>query len=424
MASSAFSIKTILLGIFLGFSIILICIFYPEISSWFNPAPPPVVEETTPEDQEEPAPHVAEETTPEDQEERAPQVVEETEPEDQEEPAPQIAEETEPEDQEEPAPQIAEETEPEDQEEHAPQIAEETEPEDQEEPAPQISEETEPEDQEEPAPQIAEETEPEIEDESETSEGEAPAYSESMDSQEETTPAPTPLVEGPEPNPRPSYWKEETKWRELLKAPIPQEYVDDYPFAECFKTAAADSRIPLPLALALAKHFSNFKPESLMDNKYGLMHLGWPDPSRSLGIKEKETLIDDPCNNIKIACQYLASLFKKSGGYWTPALAAFRKPGAATFPVRIGKSDLLFSKRVREYANDTLIMPFEKKIMHPFLEFDTRSTAEEIMKTIEEMADVKLWLGQKDFDYMIHIPAASEWEKEEIAAKIHEETGY
>ncbi len=102
--------------------------------------------------------------------------------------------------------------------------------------------------------------------------------------------------------------------------------------------------------------------------------------------------------------QYLAGLFTSGGGYWTPAIAAFRKPGAEAFPARIRKSDLLYSKRVREYANETLIKPVEKITIYPLLEFDSRITAERIMKTIEERAGVQLWLGRKDYDYMIPYP--------------------
>ena len=222
---------------------------------------------------------------------------------------------------------------------------------------------------------------------------------------------------------KPYYAEEESLWQDLLKKPLNPEYIDNYPYGECFKRASTGNSLPLPLILGLARYLSYFAPASSMDNRSGIMRLGWPNPARRMGVQKKEEIIEDPCRNIELACRFLSDLLSRSGGEWVPALVAFRDQVEAVHPEKVKKGDLLFSSRLRKHVQEVIKNPFEKKTMYTFWKFDERMTAEEFVESIEKRSGVDLWLGQENRRYVVFIPAANEGEKRKKADMIKKETG-
>ena len=221
----------------------------------------------------------------------------------------------------------------------------------------------------------------------------------------------------------PYYAKEESLWQELIKKSLNPEYIHEYPYAQCFKTAAYENNLRLSLVLGLASYLSNFEPESSMDSKIGIMHLGWPNPSKKMGAHKKEELLNDPCQNIKLACRFLSDLLSKSRGEWVPALVAYRDQVQVIRPEKIKKRDLLFSSRLRNHVEEVIQGPFKKKFMYTLWEFDRQMIAEEFMESIRKRSGVDLWLGQEGRRYVVYIPALGEEEKRGKAELIKRETG-
>jgi len=219
------------------------------------------------------------------------------------------------------------------------------------------------------------------------------------------------------------YAEEESRWQKLVKKPLNPEFTEDYPFIECFKAGASEYNLSLVMVLGLAGYLSNFDPNFFMDQKVGIMHIGWPNPSKSMGVQKREGLMKDPCMNIKLACRFLGYLHAKSSGEWVPALVAYRDQINVVRQEKITKEDLLFSSRLRRYAEKVLQGPFEKKAMHPLLAFNNRKIAEDFMASIKLTTGVDLWLGQRDYLYVVFIPAGNEEEKKYKATLISEKAG-
>jgi len=221
----------------------------------------------------------------------------------------------------------------------------------------------------------------------------------------------------------PYYAKEEALWQELLIKPFKQEDVDSFPYDQCFEDSASITNLPLSLVLGLAACLSNFDPRSFMDNRFGIMRLGWPDPSKGMGVSGKEELTDEPCQNIELACRFLSDLLKKSGGEWVPALVAYRDQVGVVRPEKIKREDLFFSARLRKHVEEVFQGPFEKKIMYAFWQFDERMTAEDFMESIRKRAGVDLWLGQESHKYVVYVPAADEEERNHKVELVNENAG-
>ena len=221
----------------------------------------------------------------------------------------------------------------------------------------------------------------------------------------------------------PYYAREESKWQELMGRSIHPDHVDAYPYHECFNAGASEHKFPLSLVLGLAAYLSNFDPGSFMDQKLGIMHLGWPDPSNGMGVQKREELMNDPCMNIRLACRFLADLLSKSEGKLVPALVAYRDQLNVVRPDRITRADLIFSAQLRRQVEKVLQGPFEKKGMYPFLAFNNRKTAEDFIASIKGSTGVDLWVGQKGYMYMVFIPAVNEEEKNHKVTLISEKAG-
>jgi len=244
----------------------------------------------------------------------------------------------------------------------------------------------------------------------------------SQSSKGENEPA---AVHEPEPEKgiEPYYAREEFKWRELMGRSIHPDHVDAYPYHKCFKTGASEHKLPLSLVLGLAAYLSNFDPGSFMDQKVGIMHLGWPDPSKGMGIQKREELMNDPCMNIKLSCRFIADLLAQNNGEWVPALVAYRDQVNVVRRDRIIREDLMFSAQLRSQVEKVLQGPFEQKVMHPLLAFNNQKNAESFITSIKRSTGVDLWLGQKEYMYMVFIPAVDEKEKNRKVTLISEKAG-
>ena len=234
---------------------------------------------------------------------------------------------------------------------------------------------------------------------------------------------PAPSTYAPVKKTEPIYSQEESRWQALFRKPLNPEFVNDYPYGECFRTSAAENRLPVALVLGLAGYLSNYDPESVIDGRFGIMHLGWPDPARQAGIENQDVLVDDPCTNISVACSFLAKLLSFSNGKWVPVLVAFRDQAGMVHPEKINSADLNYSYKLRKYVENVFKGSFEKKTLYAFWEFDRRTTAVSFMADIEHRSGVDLCLSQIGYQYVINIPAASEKEKMEKVEIIKKETG-
>jgi len=219
------------------------------------------------------------------------------------------------------------------------------------------------------------------------------------------------------------YADEETLWRELLKTPMPVEYLGGYPLAECFDQTAIETGVPVALMIGMAGFLTHFNKDAAMDDRFGIMGIRWPDPARDLGMEKKEDLLTDACENIRLGGRFLAQLIEKSKNGLVPALIAYKNQSENVRPEYIQKEEVLFSKRLRKYVETMIKAPYTPEIMYAFWEFDKRPAAETFAANIESMTDIRMWVGQKDFKFMVYIPAADEADKERKTAIIKDKTG-
>jgi soluble lytic murein transglycosylase-like protein len=217
--------------------------------------------------------------------------------------------------------------------------------------------------------------------------------------------------------------EEEASWQSLLALPFLPEQAADYPYGDCFKTAAVENRLPLPVVLGMAAYLSNFDPEVVSDSGAGILNVGWPRPAKRLGIEEQETLTRDACANISAGARHLASLLAESQGQWVPALVAYRRHVAPAYLGRIRPEDLDFSRELRDHVQEVIRQPYQPKTMYAFWEFDEQITARRFMKMVQNQSGVQLWMRQQGFSYVIYIPAADPQEKDRKLQLIEQETG-
>ena len=217
--------------------------------------------------------------------------------------------------------------------------------------------------------------------------------------------------------------EEEANWQSLLALPFLPEQAADYPFGDCFKTAAVENRLPLPVVLGMAAYLSNFDPQVVSDSGAGILNVGWPRPAKRLGIEEQEVLTRDACANISAGARHLASLLAESQGQWVPALVAYRRHVAPDYLGRIRPEDLDFSRELRRHVQEIIRQPYQPKTMYAFWEFDEQITARRFMKMVQHQSGVQLWMRQQGFSYVIYIPAADPQEKDRKLQLIEQETG-
>lgn len=222
---------------------------------------------------------------------------------------------------------------------------------------------------------------------------------------------------------QPYYAREESKWQELMRYNMKPKHANTYPYHECFEKGASAQDLPLGLVLGLSAHLSHFDPDSFLDHKTGIMHLGWPEPAKEMGVQKRNALKADPCMNIRLACRLLGQLFSQCNGKYVPALVAYRDQVEVVRPDRITRADLLFSAQLLSQVESVLEYPFERKVKYPLLAFDNLDVAEAFMASIKRNTGVALWISQRGRRYMTFVPAVNEENKVQKANLIHEKAG-
>ena len=110
----------------------------------------------------------------------------------------------------------------------------------------------------------------------------------------------------------------------------------DFPYAHCFRRAAAAHGLPETLLVAVARGESDFKPRARSKaNAYGLMQILWPDTAKHLGLERLSEVLD-PCTNVDAGARYLKELQQRYHGDLNRTLAAYNY-GPARIPVSGGR---------------------------------------------------------------------------------------
>lgn len=112
-------------------------------------------------------------------------------------------------------------------------------------------------------------------------------------------------------------------WNRLLRAWDERWDLDGFPYLGCFRRAAEESRVPLPLLIGLAWGESAFDPRARSaKDAIGIMQIRWPVTARELGFRSIEQL-EDPCGNIRAGARYLRQLLDRVEDDPVLALASY-----------------------------------------------------------------------------------------------------
>ena len=115
----------------------------------------------------------------------------------------------------------------------------------------------------------------------------------------------------------------EAAWREYFAMANDLEPRYAFPYANCFRRAAANYELPETLLLAVARGESDFNAMARSKaNAHGIMQILWPDTARHLGIYRLSDLYD-PCINIDAGARYLREMLDRFDGDVHLALAAY-----------------------------------------------------------------------------------------------------
>jgi len=128
----------------------------------------------------------------------------------------------------------------------------------------------------------------------------------------------------------------EARWRSFAKTAAERQPARQFPYADCFRRAAAAHELPETLLLAVARGESDFEPDARSQaNAYGLMQILWPGTAKHLGLNHLSDLLD-PCTNVEAGARYLKELLGRYQGNLHRALAAYNY-GPARIPVSGGE---------------------------------------------------------------------------------------
>jgi hypothetical protein len=123
----------------------------------------------------------------------------------------------------------------------------------------------------------------------------------------------------------------ENRWQSYADGAAQTRPALEFPYADCFRQAAAAHALPETLLLAVARGESDFQPAARSHaNAYGLMQILWPGTARHLGLEHLSELLD-PCTNVDAGARYLRELLEKYDGNLHRALAAYNY-GPARIP--------------------------------------------------------------------------------------------
>jgi hypothetical protein len=121
-------------------------------------------------------------------------------------------------------------------------------------------------------------------------------------------------------------------WRQYLAENAAREPRLEFPYASCFRRAAAAHGLPVTLLLAIARGESDFNARAVSHaNALGLMQILWPGTARHLGIQRRADLFQ-PCTNVDAGARYLKELLARYAGNLHRTLAAYNY-GPARVPV-------------------------------------------------------------------------------------------
>ncbi len=127
----------------------------------------------------------------------------------------------------------------------------------------------------------------------------------------------------------------EARWRAFAERADGRTPAPIFPYAHCFRRAAAIHDLPETLLLAVARGESDFDPGARSHaNAYGLMQILWPQTARHLGLTRLSQVLD-PCTNVEAGARYLRELLGKYGGNLHRTLAAYNY-GPSRIPVTGG----------------------------------------------------------------------------------------
>ena len=127
----------------------------------------------------------------------------------------------------------------------------------------------------------------------------------------------------------------ETRWQTFSETATQTQPAVEFPYAHCFKRAAAAHDLPETLLLAVARGESDFEPQARSHaNAYGLMQILWPGTAKHLGLNRLSELLE-PCTNVEAGARYLKELLQRYQGNLHRALAAYNY-GPSRIPVSGG----------------------------------------------------------------------------------------
>jgi hypothetical protein len=127
----------------------------------------------------------------------------------------------------------------------------------------------------------------------------------------------------------------ETRWQTFSETAAQTQPAVEFPYAHCFRRAAAAHELPETLLLAVARGESDFEPQARSHaNAYGLMQILWPGTAKHLGLNQLSELLE-PCTNVEAGARYLKELLQRYQGNLHRALAAYNY-GPSRIPVSGG----------------------------------------------------------------------------------------
>jgi hypothetical protein len=128
----------------------------------------------------------------------------------------------------------------------------------------------------------------------------------------------------------------EARWQSFAKTAAKTRPAVEFPYAHCFRRAAAAHDLPETLLLAVARGESDFEPDARSQaNAYGLMQILWPGTAKHLGLSRLSDLLE-PCANVEAGTRYLKELLQRYQGNLHRALAAYNY-GPSRIPVAGGE---------------------------------------------------------------------------------------
>ncbi len=128
----------------------------------------------------------------------------------------------------------------------------------------------------------------------------------------------------------------EARWQSFSRTAAQTPPALEFPYADCFKRAAAAHALPETLLLAVARGESDFEPQARSHaNAYGLMQILWPGTAKHLGLNRLSELLE-PCTNVEAGARYLKELLERYQGNLHRALAAYNY-GPGRIPVSGGE---------------------------------------------------------------------------------------